>query len=932
MNSIENVKKQIKLIVPKDWSSDEKGKFLEGLVADLLRRQRFSVEERVSFTGMEIDVLGQHLDTEEKVFVECKFIKDTFEAGVITNLLGKAVIQGINRAYLFSTAHPSKGAKGRLEEMKKSPPIPHIPDFIFVFIGPEKLFEWFVDVKGLKLPDFGRHNIEIERVGKLHLLITPYNILWVVEEVQQGLPSRAIIFPTSNNCRIDIEEIRNLFLENDFCSGLVDDIVDGTKINAQSHIIDLSSSIDAETVTSVGMADSFDDYRPCRPQDFVGRSELQQDVLDFLEKVRQEETSTRIFCFSGSSGFGKSSLILKLEDKFQKTPKLKQKFHLFPIDVRAAQRPLFVAKAIKTAIEQAIEKKFIELPNQTISIESTEQLFASASIQLVLEQLKSTNRVLVIFFDQFEELYTKESLFHTFEMFEKIAFEVDSLQSNIVLGFCWRTGVSFTGEHPAYMLWHKLEDKRREFKVDHFSSKESLLLLTQLSKHLNQQLNPKLRRRLSEECQGLPWLLKKLCIHIYHQIRNGTTQGQLVDRLFNVKYLFDQDLEQLSEREKDCLKYIAENSPCEDATVKFGASLVECLCSNRRLVIRVGQKYTIYWDTFRDYILGKPIPGDDLKYIPRMQLPTALKALLLLQEDGSINSTTLRNQLGYCQNTTKNVSLDLQYLRFAVYQNNLIKIREDVKDLSQNKVADHIAKQLKDHLIIKEAYNQLVPGSKMTFKEFKELFSKAYPATNTRTVETYVSRLIPWLCFAGLLEHETEPQEMIVRPIDSGKQKGKFTNRLKISIFMCESHPQQVIDTVMQLIREGRFVLSSPQLDKVASDLTRLGLAKRANKCLSPAPELSRFAISNNLEDEVHRHIKSLALSSPFLSSLSQINKNNPRGSLEEWSSEISKSCSIPKSWTTRLVKRSISSGRIWLSFFGEDIKQSLPLFPNMSF
>lgn len=923
MNSIKNDKKQIKVIVPKDWNTDKQGAFLETLVADLFRKLRCRVEERVRFTGMEIDVLAQNLDiSKEKVFVECKFIKDTFGAGVITDLLGKALFHGVKRTYLFSTAPPGKDAKGMIEQMKVSP---LIHDFIFVFIGPENLFEWFVDVKGLKLPEFGRHNIEIESVGKLHLLIIPDNILWVVEEVQPGLPSRAIIFPTSNNCRIDIEEIRNLFLENDFCSGLVDNIVDGTKINAQSDIIDLSSSIDSEIVTSVGMADSFDDYRPCRPQDFVGRLKLQQDVLEFLEKVRQKQTSTRLFCFSGSSGFGKSSLILKLQDEFQQTSK--QKFHLCPIDVRSATGPLFVAKAIKTAIERAIEQKFIDLPNQTISVESTEQLFDSSSIQLVVEKLKSTNKVLVIFFDQFEELYTKESLFNTFKVFRTVALEVDSWQSNIVLGFCWRTDATFTGEHQASELWHKLKDKRLEFEIKHFISKESGFLLNQLSKHLGHKLSPQLRQRLLDECQGFPWLLKKLCIHIYNQIKKGKTQGELVTRQFNAKYLFDQDLEQLSETHKKCLKYIAENSPCEDVTEKFEASLVDYLSSERRLVIRVGQKYAIYWDTFRDYILGRSIPGNDLKYIPRIQLTTEVKILLLVQKYGCIDSPTLINKFGYCQKTIKNVGLDLQYLQFATYQNNIITIREEVKDLSKNKITDHIAEWFKAHLMIKEVYNQLDPGYKMTFQEFKELFSKAYPATNTRTVETYLSRLIPWLCYAGLLEHETEPKEMIVRPLDSGKQKGMSPiNRRKRSIFMCESEPQQVIDTVMQLTVEGRFVLSSTQLDKVVSDLTRLGLAKRQNNCLIPSPDLSRFATSNNLEDEVYQHIKSLALNSPFLSSLRQIIKNNPRGSSSEWSDEISQSFSIPKSLTTGSLKRSISSGIKWLNFFGENIKESLPL------
>ena len=63
-----------------------------------------------------------------------------------------------------------------------------------------------------------------------------------------------------------------------------------------------------EIVTSVGMADGFDDYRPCRPQDFIGRKSTQNKVCDFLERVRNKENTTRIICFRGLSGHGKSSI------------------------------------------------------------------------------------------------------------------------------------------------------------------------------------------------------------------------------------------------------------------------------------------------------------------------------------------------------------------------------------------------------------------------------------------------------------------------------------------------------------------------------------------------------------------------------------------------------------------------------------------------
>ena len=73
----------IHILIPDDWSNDARGNFLEKIAASLLRKQRYKVTERVRFTGMEIDLLADNLDTRQRAFVECKFIRDPFSANVI---------------------------------------------------------------------------------------------------------------------------------------------------------------------------------------------------------------------------------------------------------------------------------------------------------------------------------------------------------------------------------------------------------------------------------------------------------------------------------------------------------------------------------------------------------------------------------------------------------------------------------------------------------------------------------------------------------------------------------------------------------------------------------------------------------------------------------------------------------------------------------
>jgi len=119
-------------------------------------------------------------------------------------------------------------------------------------------------------------------------------------------------------------------------------------------------------VTTVPSADKFEDYRPARPEDFVGRSELIKEVFEFLSSVRAGNTSTRIVALSGPSGFGKSSIVLFLANKC-KSIKLQKQFFLYPIDTRTAISPLFVLEAINTGFQKALGKrKYLFTPMLTL--------------------------------------------------------------------------------------------------------------------------------------------------------------------------------------------------------------------------------------------------------------------------------------------------------------------------------------------------------------------------------------------------------------------------------------------------------------------------------------------------------------------------------------------------------------------------------------
>ena len=469
-----------------------------------------------------------------------------------------------------------------------------------------------------------------------------------------GIQSAALLFnastgtPVTDTATLDWIAKTDTSLSLPWISGAV-----GSQSTATNRL-----KIELESIVGVPVADNWADYRPARPEDFIGRETVQTAVFDFLDKVRTKTSPTRLIALKSPSGWGKSSTVLKLASRAANR-RNRGKYFLFTVDSRAATTRRFPELAVVTAVRDATKKGFINT-NSQLEFGGSASLFSTPEMQAIAGTLLREEKVLCVFFDQFEELLYKVDLVEVFDEMRRICAAVEEAQASFVIGFSWKTDGVIPTEHNAYHMWHALADRRFEIELSPFTEKEVSLAINRFARELGERVIPQLRRVLQDHCQGFPWLLKKLCVHILDLSRSGIEQIDILNRSMNIQTLFKKDLENLSSVETGCIKQIATESPAEFFKISqnFGDEVVSRLV-NKRLVIRSGTRLTLYWDIFRDYILTERIPYIPVTYVPQVAFSRYVKALDYMNGKTELTYADLGTEMSLGEGATDNLVRDL---------------------------------------------------------------------------------------------------------------------------------------------------------------------------------------------------------------------------------------------------------------------------------
>ena len=207
---------------------------------------------------------------------------------------------------------------------------------------------------------------------------------------------------------------------------------------------------------------------------------------------------------------------------------------MYAVDVRTAMSARYAEMAIRSCFSEADSQGFTDVTTRDINSTTVSQYLNDSSIQKTLEYLKQQGKTIVIVFDQFEELFSQKGLYPLFDNVRVLCNEIDALQGPLVLGFAWKTDLTIPADHPAYYMWSNLADRRKEFELSQFKATEIKSAIKLFGRHLQEPVNPILNNYLTKQCQGYPWLLKKLCIHVFKLIHDGNSQDYVIGQRLNI--------------------------------------------------------------------------------------------------------------------------------------------------------------------------------------------------------------------------------------------------------------------------------------------------------------------------------------------------------------------------------------------------------------
>jgi hypothetical protein len=709
--------------------SNKRGHLFEAFVAQMLGALGYEEPrtERLNVTsdGIEIDVEAKQKVTGHRLIAECKAYSANVSADHLSGFLGKYGVRRMKDPKLVGlfVGLPRLTANG-LEQARDAESVYDG----FRCLGSYEVVELLEKAKLLPPEDRGPS--------------TRTDLTVVISEHGLALAAKALDPKSRKATKVVVwaastvpDPLLDLVNRSPLADGLAV-VREGDEAPAAAPLAIREPPI---IIAVRGSSADFDYQLPAAPKFFVGRKSVSSELGRRITTAESGQTVV----INAKSGWGKSSLALHLAKRVDQARGV-----ALVVDSRTAERSDFVPAVLERLALEASHKRVLDLPG-----DAAFSSLAAGVRTLSNATARGTAKPLLLFFDQFENVFRDEALTRSFR---DLALQVQEVELPLTIAFAWKTDlVGWTEGHP-YQLRDEIRGSATVTTLEPLGPKEIGTLLDRLGKAAEQKLQKDLRRRLREYSQGLPWLFKKLGGHILAELRAGVSQDHLIREGLNVQALFAADLAELNPAEEEALRRIAQSAPVAVSELEESVPtpILQSLL-NKRLVVQVGERIDTYWDTFRDYLVTGKVAVEDT-YTVRYG-PASVGKLLrkVVASGGALTVPEAARQLNTSPAVIFNLSRELRQFGLMSAEANRLALDPEVMASAdpEGTCREKTAVALRRHKIFSIIGGLLADsaGPVALAKVAGEL-PAAFPAVEAKEESwiTYARSFAQWMAYAGL--------------------------------------------------------------------------------------------------------------------------------------------------------------------------------------
>lgn len=825
--------------------ANARGKLFEQVATTALKNSGYDIEGRksnVTYAGMEIDIEGKARITGTPLYAECKCYNkeidcpkfQAFYAKYMTRWFKDDKAQGLFLALPGINGQAMGFYRENCEGNKQ---------ITLRLLQEADVLDALMSSGTVVRPETFTHQAVSNgrAAGDRILVCSQEGFFWLQHLIPEGsgIPKAIQFFDARGIPISDAETIERLV-------GLLPEVQQFEIIKGPSAPVSFAGSMasaDEAVVEVRGSSSCFEYQFPAAPEFFVGREEFLETIETLCAQITSRKTSSRGILFEANSGWGKSSLVLAASNTLTRLG-----HYAVAIDCRTASSPHFILNAAEHILAKFGDFDGL-VENQPVigGIEGAADALLSVGFKLETE-----GKLLVIFFDQFENIF---HLPDVLSRLTRLCLKVADAGTNVVLGFSWKTDlVGHTRDFP-YRERDAIIAACRVIHLSPFSENETNALLDSLASELKTKLRKDLKSLLSEFSQGYPWLLKKLCAHVKSQREAGVVQSDMARALLNVDQLFVEDLQGLTPAQDDALRNIAKLAPVGfgDIGEEFSPQIIQSLV-DRRLIVKVGSKYDIYWDIFRDYLNTGSLPIEEV-YLLRAQVGSIRNALSILQGNPyGVNVRDFKIEAELSDGAYFNLARDLRLLHLA-------QIKDDTLILSLPHVEDETAMDaqvrdhLKDHLprnrCIHHVLKILRDEGEIDFQRLSDILKVEFPYISAveKTWRTYGRILATWLDVSDLAALDRSTLTLLKQ--EAGAQvrdRSLAFSRRRSALIVPPIHFAPVVEIATRLVSSAQIGqpvdwsgLRRSTIYKALSILEEMKLISRKSEVIFLLPDCESF-------------------------------------------------------------------------------------------